>query len=189
MNEIETIYFKDTEYPFTEHNHTRKVVRAFVFNDENKVGVIHIKRKDNFGEFEYYETTGGGVKEGEDFVSAIKREIKEEMGFEVCDIQPILRIVDEYNLIQRINDQTYYVCKISGRCDMHREKYETEWFKDVPFFTIDEVIEIYSKMSKEKGLVRLVGIRELTAIEKVKELLRKWEKLWQELNVIVETMF
>ncbi len=173
MNEIEIVRFKDTEFPFNGHTHTRKIVRAFVFNDKNEIGIIHIERNDIFGNCKYYETTGGGVKEDEDNISAIKREIEEEVGYFVTDIKPIIRIIDEYNLINRINDQIYYVCKICGECETHREQYETEWFKDVSFFSIDEVIEIYSKMSKEKGLVRLVGIRELTAIEKVKESLRK----------------
>ena len=171
MNEIETVHFKDTEFPYNGHTHTRKVVRAFVFNDSNEIGIIRIERNDNFGNCKYYETTGGGVKQDEDNITAIKREIKEEMGYEVNDIKAIIRIIDEYNLINRINDQTYFTCKICDKCEMHREEYETEWFKEISFFPIDKVIEIYSKMSKEKGLVRLVGIRELTAIKKVKELL------------------
>ncbi|MCF0117739.1 MAG: NUDIX hydrolase, partial [Bacilli bacterium] len=73
---------KDDQYEDNGYNHERKVVRCILLNNKNEVCLEHIYDDDMFGHRDYYETPGGGIKEGEDLKSALKREIIEEIGYE-----------------------------------------------------------------------------------------------------------
>ena len=57
---------EDKEYPYTYIDHIRNVARAFVLNDKNEILLEYIYDDDGFGHRDYYETPGGGIKNGED---------------------------------------------------------------------------------------------------------------------------
>ena len=71
---------EDDQYEFNKITHTRKIARAVVINELNKVCLMHLNRNDDFGSYDYYETPGGGVKPEEDIRAAVLREVKEETG-------------------------------------------------------------------------------------------------------------
>ena len=106
-------YF-DSEYPFTEINHSRDIVRAVLFNEEWKIFIHHILGDDIFGHRDYFETPGGGVEKGESLEEALKRECLEEVGYDVEVLSPIGEIIDYYNLIQRKNINYYFLARIQG---------------------------------------------------------------------------
>ena len=82
LDEFEkVIYLKDTYFPYTYINHDRYIVRGIIVDKDNKIALHNVVRNDQFGDASYYETPGGGVKNNEDFISALKREIKEELDF------------------------------------------------------------------------------------------------------------
>ena len=81
------------EYEYTDHD--REIVRAVVFDDEGYLYFVQAIRDDDFGKATLIETSGGGVEDGEDFETAILRELKEELGATaqiVCEIG----VVDDY---------------------------------------------------------------------------------------------
>ena len=92
---------EDREWPFTYTSHDRQIVRAIVFDDEGWLYFTRASRDDHFGKATLIETSGGGVEPGEDLLTAIRRELKEELGAEVEVLCPIGLVSDYYNLIHR----------------------------------------------------------------------------------------
>ena len=103
---------KDNQYPDNGYTHTRSIVRGIVYNDNFEIAMIYLLNDDRFGHRDYLETPGGGVERGENLQVALKRELKEELGAEVDNIEEIGRVVDYYNLIYRRNNNHYYLCHL-----------------------------------------------------------------------------
>ncbi|MFM2424015.1 MAG: hypothetical protein RLZZ70_404 [Candidatus Parcubacteria bacterium] len=67
----------------------REAVRAIVFDADKKVALLKVSRDS------YFKLPGGGVEEGEDFETALKRECLEEIGCEIMNVSP-LGYTEEY---------------------------------------------------------------------------------------------
>ena len=126
---IDNIYPKD----FDEYKN-RDAVRGFIYNDLNQVALIHIKGHDDFGDRDHYEFPGGGIEKGEDEIEALKREIKEEIGYEIDDIRPIGIISNQYNLLKRIDTQHFYLAHATNFVGQHLLDYEKSLFKEIIFY-------------------------------------------------------
>lgn len=159
--------FKDDQYMFEGINHTREVARAILINDKNEVCLEYLLDDDGFGPRDYYETPGGGVKQGETHEEALKREISEEVGYE-CEVIKFLGQVDDYyNLIKRKNHNYYYLVKITKKVEQHLEADEVIRINKIVWVSIDEAISLYDNM--QNVLVgRLVKQRELPILKLAK---------------------
>lgn len=161
----------DDQFENNGFNHTRKIVRAVILNEQNKVGAFKIYGDDIFGHRDYYELPGGGVKKGETLQQALRREVIEEVGVTIKDIRPIGRIIDYYNLINRQNDNHFYLCKIDQKLnDTHLEEYEKVLMHGMVWLDIDEMIELYNSVVNAK-ISTLVKNRELIILKEVKKML------------------
>lgn len=99
---------------------TRESARAVVFDADGKIALLHVTKKN------YYKLPGGGLDEGEDIMTALRRECQEEIG---CDIEVIGEIgsIIEYRKIFTLKQTSFcYVAKVVGE-------------KGVPSFTGSEV--------------------------------------------------
>lgn len=67
----------------------RVAARAVLLNDKNQIAVMYFT---NTGS---YKLPGGGVDEGEEIETALRREVREETGYEITDIQPIGRVEED----------------------------------------------------------------------------------------------
>lgn len=79
---------------------TRRAARAVLMNDKGQVAVMH------FAVTGSYKLPGGGIDDGESIEAALHREVREEAGYEITDIQQ-LGVVEE---------DRYY-------CGMHQTSY------------------------------------------------------------------
>lgn len=104
---------QDTQWPKTYIDHDRQIVRAIVVDDEQNFYFVKVQRDDDFGKGTFIETSGGGVEAGEDLTTALKRELKEELGANVDILCKIGVVSDYYNLIHRHNINNYFLCKIN----------------------------------------------------------------------------
>ena len=103
---------KDDLYPYEGYDHIRYTARALAENEEGKFGFLHIEGEDFFGMRDHLETCGGGIEENEGICEALEREIGEEMGYGIREMQVIGCILDAYNLIGRITLSSFAHVKL-----------------------------------------------------------------------------
>lgn len=165
------IELQDTEWPFEYTDHDRRIVRAIVFDEEGYFYFVRAERDDDFGRATLIETSGGGVEIGEDMDSAIKRELKEELGAEVQVVCKIGVVSDYYNLIHRHNLNNYFLCKVVSFGDKHLTQDEIEDFHlSTLKLTYEEAVAEYEKR-RETRLGRLIANRELPIFKKAREIM------------------
>lgn len=162
----------DDQYPLTEITHTRKIARAFVINEQKEVCLLKIVGTDDFGTRNYYETPGGGIKENEDMVCAVIREVKEETGITCSFISEIGYVSDYYNLISRHNLSYYYLMKVESYGDNALEEGEKKIIDGYEFISLDKALNIYKNMNKER-LEILVSRRELPVLLEAIKIIEK----------------
>ena len=170
MKEL-NLQLKDTEWPLEYIDHDRKIVRAIVFDDQENYYFVRAKRDDDFGKATLIETSGGGVEAGEDLETALKRELKEELGAEVEIMHKIGIVSDYYNLIHRHNINNYYLCKVTSFGEKHLTKDEIEDFHlSTLRLSYRDAEKEYQKCA-ETEIGKLIADRELPVLRRAKVLL------------------
>ncbi|MEK7574944.1 MAG: NUDIX domain-containing protein [Patescibacteria group bacterium] len=106
----------------------RKPSRAIVFDEGNKVALFHSTNK------HYHKLPGGGVEEGEDFETALRRELLEEIGCAVTNIREV-GAIEEYRNKFKVQQISYcYIADVLGEKGIPHldegeiaEGFVTEW--------------------------------------------------------------
>ncbi|WP_026670516.1 NUDIX domain-containing protein [Butyrivibrio sp. AE3006] len=162
---------EDNEWPLTNIDHDRMIARAIVVDDEDNFYFVRANRDDDFGKATLIETAGGGVEAGEDLNTAIRRELKEELGVDVEVMCKIGVVSDYYNLIHRHNINNYFLCKTIAFGDKYLTKDEIEDFHlSTLKLKYEEALAEYEKC-RCTSLGRLVANREVPVLKRAKELL------------------
>ena len=170
MNEL-YLELRDNEWPFTYTDHDRQIARAIVFDDEGYLYFTRATRDDHFGKATLIETSGGGVERGEDLLSAIHRELREELGAEVGVVAKIGVVSDYYNLIHRHNVNHYYLCRATSFGEKHLMPDEIERFHlSTLRLTFDEAEAEYERRACTP-IGRLIADRELPVLKRAREIL------------------
>ena len=161
----------DEEWPAVPADHDREIVRAIVIDDEGSYYFVRIRRDDHFGKATLIETSGGGVEPGEDLCTAIRRELKEELGAEVEVLCKIGVVSDYYNLIRRHNINHYYLCKVKSFGDTNMTEQEIEDFHMTTLrLSYEEALQEYEACRMSK-LGRLIANREVPILRRAHEIL------------------
>ena len=167
------IALQDMEWPFEYTDHDRRIARAICFDEDGYFYFVRAERDDDFGRATLIETAGGGVEAGEDLTTAIKRELKEELGADVDVLCKIGTVSDYYNLIHRHNINNYFLCKIISFGDKNLTKEEIEDFHLSSLkLTYGDAIAEY-ELRRETSLGRLVANRELPMLMRAKEIIER----------------
>lgn len=162
---------RDTEWPDTGVDHDRPIVRAIVTDGEGYFYFVRATRDDQFGKATLIETSGGGVEPGEDLVTAIRRELSEELGAEADVLCKIGVVSDYYNLIRRHNINNYYLCRVRSFGEKHLTEDEREQFHlSTLKLTYREAVEEYERRADTR-IGRLIAQRELPVLQRAKEIL------------------
>ena len=170
------IELQDTEWRFEYTDHDRNIVRAIVYDEEGYFYFVRAERNDDFGQATLIETSGGGVENGEDLISAIKRELKEELGAEVDVIQKIGVVSDYYNLIHRHNLNNYFLCKVRSFGEKNLTRYEIEDYRlSTLRMSYEDAAAEYEKR-RESGLGRLIANRELPILKRANDIIQRERK-------------
>lgn len=168
---LEDTIYRAPNRPF----HDRQIVRGIVYvPEEDKFAFAHISRNDIFVnniERDFIETSGGGVEEGESEEEALKREIEEELGYEVEVICKIGVVSDYYNLIARHNINNYYLAVKVGTSCSHQTSYEKTLHLSRDLVTLTEALEEYEKRNEGFGV--LLAQREIPIVKRVIELVEE----------------
>ena len=125
------IELQDTQWEFEYFDHDRIIARAIVYDENGQFYFVRAERDDDFGKAILIETAGGGVEIGEDLLTAIQRELKEELGASVEVVCKIGVVSDYYNLIHRHNINNYFLCKVESFGEKNLTQDEMDSFHQV----------------------------------------------------------
>lgn len=163
---------EDTSWEYKKTSEIRKIARGIIIDDNNYFYFVNGTRDDDFGKLDFIETSGGGVEPKESYRSALKREIKEELGLKIEIICYLGEVVDYYNLINRKNLNHYFLAKVKSVGENHLMKDEKEVFHlKVAKVTYEEAIKEYEKM-KDNRLGKLIYQREMPIIDQAIKILK-----------------
>ena len=162
---------QDTQWPKTNIDHDRQIVRAIIVDEQQNYYFVRVHRDDIFGTDTFIETSGGGVETGEDLTTALKRELKEELGANVNILCKIGTVSDYYNLIHRHNINNYFLCRVHSFGEKHLTQEEIDDFHlSTLKLTYEEAVDAYAKQTDTK-LGQLITNRELPILRYAKELI------------------
>ena len=172
MNQEELwVNLEDNEWPLTTIEQDRIIARAVVVDSDNNFYFVRVNRADEFGKATLIETAGGGVESGEDPDTAVRRELKEELGVDVEVLCKIGVVSDYYNLIHRHNINHYFLCRTVSFGDRHLTRDEIEAFHlSTLKLKYEDALAEYDKCRCTK-LGRLIANREVPVLKRAKELL------------------
>ncbi|OED59058.1 NUDIX domain-containing protein [Acholeplasma laidlawii] len=150
---------------------TRTTIRAIICKNDKLLMVYSPIFKD-------YTFPGGGMKKDEDHISALKREVKEEIGAsEVFNIKPYGYIEEKrYGISNRptvyLQTSYYYVVDVSNFGEQDLADREKEHGVEPVWVSIDEAIHInqlsISKLNQKRGM-KTVLPREIKVLESLKK--------------------
>ncbi len=171
-NEIK-IELQDTQWNKEYIDHDRNIVRAIVYDENRMFYFVRAVRDDEFGKATLIETSGGGVEKGEDLITAVQRELKEELGVSVDVVCKIGIVSDYYNLIHRHNINNYFLCKIKsfGQKNLTQDEIEKFHLSTLKMSYEEAVIEYENRKNSKLGT--LIANRELPILHRAKEILDK----------------
>ena len=167
------IELKDTEWDYEYTDHDRNIVRAIVIDGDGYFYFVRADRNDGFGRSILIETSGGGVEPEEDLETALRRELKEELGAEVEILCKIGVVSDYYNRIHRHNINNYYLCRAVSFGDKNMTAQEIDRFHlSTLKLTYEEALSEYERRSDSR-LGRLVAAREVPILKRAKEIINR----------------
>ena len=171
LNKEIYIELQDTQWEFEYFDHDRIIARAIVYDENGQFYFVRAERDDDFGKAILIETAGGGVEIGEDLLTAIQRELKEELGVSVEVVCKIGVVSDYYNLIHRHNINNYFLCKVESFGEKNLTQDEIDSFHlSTLKLSYEETVQEYENRTNTR-LGTLVANRELPILHRAKEII------------------
>jgi len=147
----------------------RVASRAIVFDKEGNIALLHATKKN------YHKLPGGGVEEGEDIISALKREVLEETG---CSIENIreLGAIEEYRNKFELHQISYcFLADLAGDKGIpNLEEGEiADGFEPVWITMQDAIKTLESEANIEDYQGKFIQVRDLVFLRKAVAVLEK----------------
>ena len=167
MKLIRTIHDSDLGMDFLapDDYKERKAARAIVFDGEKDVALLHVTKN------KYHKLPGGGIEQGEDIKTALRREALEEIGCAIGNIRD-LGIIEEYRNKFALHQTSYFfLADVAGeKGTPHLEEgeiadgFKTEWMS-----LNDAVKTLEGEVGVEDYEGRFIQARDLTFLKEARK--------------------
>ena len=111
-----------------------------------------------------YMSPGGGVEQGESIEECCVREFREETGYEVRIIRPLI-IINEY-CFETLYESNYFVCEITGESKNSLTDIEVEHGLIPVWIDIGRALEIFGAYESKREDIGSLYLREFTVMNK-----------------------
>jgi len=138
----------------------RIAVNAILFNEENKIALIYM------GGFDIHTLPGGGVDPGEDLIDAIKREVREETGYQ-CEVLGELGMVSENRGEGDTTQKRYYyfASTIGEPGELQLTDFEISENISVQWYTLEQALQIISDSKPKAYKEKFIQRRDIAVLE------------------------
>lgn len=150
---------------FKSEPRIRKSARAIILSEDNKIALMHVSKRD------YYKLPGGGLNDSEDVESALKREVKEEVGCDIEIIESLGKVVENKIDINTKSVSECFVCKLLELGQNSLTKHEQNDGFEVIWNNVDEAIENLKNSNVDNYHAKFIIERELVYLEEYKRLM------------------
>lgn len=148
----------------------RPSARGVIF-EEDKIALVYSNKE------KYYKFPGGGINQGEDKITALCREVKEEVGLIVIpesikEFGSVLRRQKSNYTPATIFEQEnfYYFCKVEmQRVEQKLDAYEADAEFVLEFVSLEKAIEVNSEYHSDNYFDEIMIMRERMVLERIKE--------------------
>jgi 8-oxo-dGTP pyrophosphatase MutT (NUDIX family) len=164
MQLLKTIEFEKIAPEELVEYRARQAARAVVFDNEGKVALLFVSKKN------YHKLPGGGIEEGENIEEALRRECREEIGCEIKITGEIGRII-EYRPKWKIRQESfcYSAEVIGGKGEPSFTEGEKELEFSILWTGMDEAIKILEEEKPEDYQGKFILDRELSFLREVQK--------------------
>lgn len=148
----------------------RLATRGVIFDNENKVALLHIQSKG------YYNLPGGGVEAGEDSRQAIIRECQEEIGRDIKITAELGRTLEYRKETCVVNESHGYMGMARGPKGERRlvgDENEAEKNCTIVWVSLEEAIRcMENTKAPERLYSKYILARDLAFLQKAQKVLR-----------------
>lgn len=173
MKLLKTIQSRDFSPAEIETFFHRLSVRAVIFDDERKIGILYVSKKN------FYKLPGGGIEENENKLEALHRECLEELGCEIeinHEIGQIIELRDANSSKQCMKQESFcYLGKVVGK--KNQPNFTSSEIKhgfEIQWLDLDQAIQlILNQADRKRGETNFVKQRESLILQEAKKYLLK----------------
>ena len=145
----------------------RIAVNAVLFDGEGNIALSYR------GSNDYYTLPGGGVEAGEDFPTALKRELWEETGCDCVITGELGRIKENRSEYDFTQERYYYMARVVGeKGELHLTEEEIADHTSVAWYPIEDALHIIAEKRLRNYRRQFVQKRDVAALTEALAVLR-----------------
>jgi len=138
----------------------RIAVGVVLFDGDNNIAISHM------GIWDIHMLPGGGVDEGEDLLSAVKREAWEETGCRCEIIGEIGKTFQNSAKDDFVQEKYYYLARVVGeKGELHLEDYEIASETTVRWCSLEQAIKIISEHKSDDTQYEFLKRRDVSVLK------------------------